>query len=964
VTGEASLSQGVGGEPIEAQVLAILRELSAELQAGRAPIDVTRDTVLDRDLGIDSLARVELVMRLERAFAVDLPEDRIMQAGTAADLVATVAAAGPRAALRPVERETITPRSEGLAEPRTAVTLLDALEHHLVRHPDQPHLRLLHPSSADHVLTYAALWQGAQAVAAGLREYVAEQGQTVAIMLPTSVGFFFAFLGTVLAGGVPVPIYPPTGRRQIEEHLRRQAGILGNAEARVLITTSEAVPFGQLIKAQVETVQRVATVEALSTPGEMELRPPLTGETVALLQYTSGSTGSPKGVILTHNNLLSNIRGLGRAFDVNSGDVVVSWLPLYHDMGLIGSWLGSLYYGFPLVVMSPLSFLGRPERWLWAIHRFQGTLSAGPNFAYELCVRKIPEETIEALDLSSWRMAGNGAEAVQAATVETFANRFERYGFRRQAMTPMYGLAESSVALTIAPPGRGARFDRIARGVFTSSGYAEPARKDDPTAMTFVGSGVPIAGHEIRIVDPTGVEAGDRQEGHIQFRGPSATQGYFRSPEKTAELFDGKWLNTGDTGYIDGGEIFVTGRIKDIIVRAGRNLYPEEIENAVGEIPGVRKGRIAAFASPDPETGTERLIVVAETRVTDAQARHALEQQILDRVTTIVEMPPEEIVLARPGAILKTANGKLRRAACRSLYEEGRLGLPPPVLRRQIAGLVRASIVPEMRRFRRAASAFAYAAYFQLMYRTFGPLVWLAIAVTPGTLRRKRLFRWASNLLLRLLWIVPEAKGLEQLPRHQPYVLAVNHESYLDGLVLAAILPGDYAFTVKRELVGQPVAGPFLKRIGVAFVERLDVAGGVEDMRRLAKILRQGQPLVVFPEGTFDRRPGLRAFHMGAFVLAAETGVPVLPAAIRGTRSILRGNAWFARRGSITVTFEPPVEPDGSDWGAAVRLRDRVRSLILKGCGEPDLAYEPTALSLRAAEAGRRKNERAGEVRR
>jgi acyl-CoA synthetase (AMP-forming)/AMP-acid ligase II len=346
-------------------------------------------------------------------------------------------------------------------------------------------------------------------------------------------------------------------------------------------------------------------------------------------------------VILTHANLLANIRAMGQVAGTTSRETFVSWLPLYHDMGLIGACMGSLYYACPLVLMSPLAFLARPQRWLWAIHQHHGTISAAPNFAYELCLRRIDDLDIAGLDLSSWQIALNGAEPISPETVTRFCERFAKYGFRPQTMTPVYGLAESSLGAAFPPPGRGVRIDRIQRDPFTRSGQAIPTDEDDSTALRFVSCGRPLPGHQIRIVDATGYEVAERQVGHLQFQGPSATSGYFRNPEDTRRLFDGDWLNSGDLAYIAGGDIYVTGRVKDLIIRAGRNIYPQELEEAVGDLPGIRKGCVAAFGSTDPVSSTERLVVVAETRETDAKAQEHLRQQIDATIIDLLGTPAD-----------------------------------------------------------------------------------------------------------------------------------------------------------------------------------------------------------------------------------------------------------------------------------------------------------------------------------
>src|SRR3972149_1955125 len=291
---------------------------------------------------------------------------------------------------------------------------------------------------------------------------------------------------------VPVPIYPPVRLSQIEDHMRRHVMILANAGASFLITVPEAKPVALLLRSQLDTLKSVITAGELADSGARPALPEIFANDIAFLQYTSGSTGNPKGVMLTHANLLANIRTMGQVVQANASDVFVSWLPLYHDMGLIGSWLASVYFGFPLVSMSPLAFLARPQRWLWAIHRHRGTLSAAPNFAYELCLRKIDERDLEGLDLSSWRYAFNGAEPVSPDTITGFQRRFAKYGLRPEAVAPVYGLAESTVGRALQPPGRGPVIDRIQREPFMQSGQALPAPDGAANAPRVGGGGVAL----------------------------------------------------------------------------------------------------------------------------------------------------------------------------------------------------------------------------------------------------------------------------------------------------------------------------------------------------------------------------------------------------------------------------------------------------------------------------------------
>jgi len=922
-------------------LLAIVRRLAAELHSRpEEAIQVTLDSALERDLGIDSLGRVELLARIEQAFGISLPDTVFAGAETPRDLLQAVLAAAPAMA-RPagVQREEAPSRVQ--AVPADALTLTEVLDWHVRTHPDRTHITLLDAEGGETALTYAVLRDGAEQIAAGLLERGLQPGQSVAMMLPTGRDYFCCFTGVLLAGGVPVPIYPPVRPSQIEDHLRRHASILANALAVMLVTVPEAKPVARLLQAQVESLRNVVTAAELSGGGRatgIPRRP----EDIALLQYTSGSTGNPKGTVLTHANLLANIRAMGQAVQADSTDVFVSWLPLYHDMGLIGAWLGSLYFAFPLVAMSPLTFLARPERWLWAIHKYRGTLSASPNFGYELCLRKIPDAALEGLDLSSWRMAFNGAEPVSPDTIANFAQRFGRYGLRLQAMSPVYGLAECSVGLAFPPPGRGPLIDRIARERFMRSGHAEPAGSEEVDALRFVACGRPLAGHEVRIVDAAGRELGERMEGHLEFRGPSATGGYYRNPEQTRALFHGDWLDSGDYAYLAEGELYLTGRSKDIIIRAGRNIYPYELEDAVGDIPGIRKGCVAVFGSPDPTSGTERLVVMAETRETSSARLEALREKINALTLDVLGMPADNIVLAPIHSVLKTSSGKIRRAACRELFEQG--ATPTRAVWWQVVRLAWSGMLPQLRRGIRVVSDYGYAAYVWALFWLLAILTWLAAVLLPRPAWSWTASRISARLYARLTGTPLVVRGLENLPQGTPCVLVANHASYLDGIVMVAALPGElgsagyFSFVAKRELLDSFVSRLYLRRIGSDFVERFESQRSLDDVKQVALSLQSGRSPVFFPEGTFSRIPGLTAFRMGAFVVAAEAGALVVPVSLRGTRSILRDGSWFPHRGMITVSIGKPIAPEGTGWEAAIRLRNQARAEILRRCGEPDLA--------------------------
>ncbi len=920
-------------------ILALVRGLVTEVHPHAKPPSITLDSTFD-NLGIGSLELAELLLRIQDKFGVALPPHILASAETPRDLLAALSAtpAHGHPAVGEDRGVVSLPATEpGGLVPETAPTLNDALNWHVSATPDRTHIRILDDAGGPADLTYAALHREAAAVAAGLIGLDVMPGERVAIMLPTGRAYFVTFAGVVLAGAVPVPVYPPARPSQLADHLRRTVGILANAGATLLVTVPEAVTLGHLLRSNVESLRHVVVPESLTNASEDVLPslPRPRADDLALVQYTSGSTGQPKGVALTHRNLLANIRVMGQAAAASGADTFLSWLPLYHDMGLIGAWLGCMYFGVPLVVMSPQSFLIRPSRWLWAIHAHRATMSAGPNFAYELCLAKVRDAEIEGLDLSSWRLAYNGAEPVSAATIERFGDRFAPYGFRREAITPVYGLAESSVGLAFPPLGRGPLIDRIRRDAFVRSGRADPAKPGEPD-LRFVACGRPLPDHEIRVVDAAGNELGDRREGRIEFRGPSATAGYFNNAPATRSLFHGDWLNTGDLGYMADADVYVTGRVKDVIIRAGRNLHPAELEEAVGNLKGVRKGCVAVFASPDPSGGAERLVVMAETRASGDDARAALRSEIAATAVDLLGVPPDDVVLAPPRTVLKTSSGKIRRAASQQIYRAGKVGARPRAVWWELARLRLRGAAPSLRRAHRAAGAVAFALYAWMVYALLGLSVAVLLLLLPRLQWRWWVARGAVRLLARLTGTAISVHGLDHLPAGTSIAVA-NHPSWIDPPVLASVMPQSFHFVAAEVLEHQGLNGFVLRRLGHQFVERHEREHGVADADRLTALVRAGQSLVIFPEGRLARAPGLRPFHMGAFVVAAQTGVPVVPVAVRGTRTILRPEHHFPRRGAVDIAVGEPIWPSGTDWAAAVELQRAARDALLCLSGEPDV---------------------------
>ena len=927
-----------GGMAVE--LLRIIRSVAKELHPNlRHMQDITLESDLERDIGFDSLGLAELILRTNKAFRVRLPDQLMGEADTVGDLLIALRAAGPQVAHLSARASIEAYSLPSIEPPSTAETLIEVMDFHVQSHGARRHLLLWKAEGEEAEISYAELHDAARNAAKGLIDRGLAAGDRVSIMLPTEAEFFEAFMGTLYAGGIPVPMYPPFRRSQVEDHLRRQAGIIRNADAPILIVSENLRRVGSLLFGLAPDLKHIATVQDLKRAGSIAQSAPASAETIALIQYTSGSTGDPKGVVLTHANLLANIKSMGEALEASSDDIFVSWLPLYHDMGLIGAWLGSLYYGAHAILMPPLAFLADPSRWLRMISRHRATLSAAPNFAFELCHKRITDEDIEGLDLSSLRMMLNGAEPVAPLTITRFAERFSDFKFRPEMMAPVYGLAENSVGLAFPTVGRTPIIDRVQRTTLSRDGIAIRADPYDVTAFEFVACGQPIPGHEIRIVDDYDNELPERREGRLQFRGPSSTSGYFRNEEKNRKLFSGDWLESDDRAYIAEGDIYITGRIKDMIIKAGRNIYPHEIEDLVGEIEDVRKGCVAAVASINPQSGTEMLVLIVETRLTDPGERDDLKRRINEACTTTLDIPPDVIELLPPRTVPKTSSGKIRRAAARSLYEAGLLTRPGRGFRQQLFLLAISGIGGRTRRVFRRTKAHAYAGYWWSVLVILAAITWSIVMILPSYSWRQFIVHFAARWFLRITGTKLMVEIGRQPPDHST-VFVVNHSSYLDSLVVTAAIPGPLTFVAKEELARQWVAGPFLKRLHTLFVRRTIAQESVADTEMQLLAARKGERLVSFPEGTLTRMPGLLSFHLAPFLVAAETGHQVVPITIRGTRSILRGGAWFPRRGDLVVNIGDPLDAKGRDFSAAVKLRDNVRAVMLKASGEPDLAHE------------------------
>ncbi|HEX8592566.1 MAG TPA: non-ribosomal peptide synthetase [Pseudomonas sp.] len=554
-------------------------------------------------------------------------------------------------------------------------TLAQALQHHAARQPDRIALRFLaEDASEGAVLTYRQLDQKARTIAAALQARV-EPGERAVLLFPSGPDYVAAFFGCLYAAVIAVPAYPPESARR--HHQERLLSILGDAEPRLILTLAALRdPLLQMGHLNTATAPQLLCVDSLDDELATQWREPrLHADDIAFLQYTSGSTALPKGVQVTHGNLVANELLIRRGFgiDLNPDDVIVSWLPLYHDMGLIGGLLQPIFSGVPCVLMSPGYFLARPVRWLQAISEYGGTISGGPDFAWRLCSERVSESALAGLDLSQWRVAFSGSEPIRQDSLDLFSNKFAACGFTEESFFACYGLAEATLFVSGGQRGRGI-------GILEVDGQAlmqNRAEAGSDTVLMSCGSSQPD--HALQIVEPaTGEVLADNQIGEICAAGPSIAHGYWRNPEASATTFvqrEGRtWLRTGDLGFTRDGQLFVTGRLKDMLIVRGHNLYPQDIEQAIErEVDVVRKGRVAAFAIR--ENGVDSIGIAAEISrsVQKILAPQALIKAIRQTVAEAFQEAPGVVVLLNPGALPKTSSGKLQRGACAKGVVDGSL---------------------------------------------------------------------------------------------------------------------------------------------------------------------------------------------------------------------------------------------------------------------------------------------------
>lgn len=537
----------------------------------------------------------------------------------------------------------------------------------------------------ENVYSYQAIERVSARFGGALQALGLKKGDRVALILPQNEDFVFMFFGAIRAGIVPVPVYPPLGLGQLQSYLDNTRHIVHKSGAKALVTTAQIKRLLGTVQESCPELEQIVAIEGLRDSGEA-LRPQdISMSDVAFLQFTSGSTSRPKGVTLTHENLAANVKcimhdGLRSGAD----DVGVSWLPLFHDMGLIGFVIAPLVYQVSSVFVPSLLFLKRPVSWFQALTKHKGTIAYAPNFAYALAVKRIRERELENIDLSSWRVAGCGAEPIRAETLQTFADTFAKVGFRKEAMLPSYGMAESSLAVSFTELHEGVKVLQVDGERLWAEGKAHVVSEGADGAIPIVSCGAGFPEHRFAIYAPDDAESqtalGEGHVGEIRIQGPSVMRGYWEDSEKTQAAFAGPMLRTGDLGFVHEGHLYICGRSKEVVIVNGRNYYPQDIEWEASKIPGVRKGNVIAFGARTENNDRERVIVAFELQldgvVNDAvlaERGPAIAQLVRKAVQEGMALTLDDAVALAPGALPKTSSGKLQRALSRQLYEAGEL---------------------------------------------------------------------------------------------------------------------------------------------------------------------------------------------------------------------------------------------------------------------------------------------------
>jgi fatty-acyl-CoA synthase len=536
-------------------------------------------------------------------------------------------------------------------------TIIEALN--TVKDEQRKGFTFIHQDNNQSFLSFAEIYQKALSISAGIRNLRINRAEPVGLILQNAEEFIPAFYGIILSGAIPVPIYPPIHHKRLNYYFEVVEYINKVTNLKAIITTSYLKPY-------IKVNTKIIDLAELTTKDKF-IEDSITQDDIAFIQFTSGSISYPKGVMLTHKNISLNIDCfMGQRIKPKEDDIGISWLPLYHDMGLIGCVLAATYYKLPVVFMSPRYFLYQPKRWLLAITKYRGTISFSPNFGYGLCIHKV--EDTSGLELGSWRIAGCAAEPISYQTLKSFGKKFEKVGFRESSFLTAYGLAEATLAVTFLSNNNGIIWDEVDAEYLYKHGKAIYSYNKN-NSVKIVSCGQPLSSFELKIQDESGNSLPERVIGEVMVKGPCVMKGYYNNEKATNQIIKDGWLHTGDLGYLANNNLYICGRKKDLIIIAGKNYYPQDIEWVASEVEGVRKGNVVAFGIKDELK--EKVVVVAESR--NLREKKRIEAEIKTNVAKRIGVKVSHVEVVPPGTIPKTSSGKLQRLKTKKLWEEKKL---------------------------------------------------------------------------------------------------------------------------------------------------------------------------------------------------------------------------------------------------------------------------------------------------
>jgi acyl-CoA synthetase (AMP-forming)/AMP-acid ligase II len=529
-----------------------------------------------------------------------------------------------------------------------------------------------HQAKVTDALEIAPFLACVRSAAAWLTRQGVRRGDRVVLSLPTARAFVVGYFAVQWLGAIPVPVPEPSLLFKRQAYCDRIRGVIADCSPAACIVLPAAIGEFAADEAQADwRALRDLLLPweqdgAMHPTGSVSLPVASAPDHIAFLQYTSGSTGSPKGVAVSYRALNANLRGMQRAVELDENDVLVSWMPLYHDMGLVGGLLLPLHTGIPTYLLPTAAFLHRPESWLKAVSEYRASISPGTNYAYNLCARKLRPEKLAALDLSCWKRAVNGAEPIDIQTIAAFQRKFEPYGLPRNASYPVFGMAEATLGISFPKPLAECKVDWISRSVLNENARAVPVPERDSDAIGVVCCGMALPGHRLAIKEPASERIlADREIGEICFYGPSVCPGYYHEIKNAAVHEARTELRTGDLGYLCEDSLYIVGRLKDVMQIGGANYYPADIESILQDIPGMRPGRIVAVAIRKPSIGTDSLVIVAEPKMHANEPQ--LRDQIQEKVRRHIGLSVGRVVFLPKGRLPLTTSGKVMRTKCAEL---------------------------------------------------------------------------------------------------------------------------------------------------------------------------------------------------------------------------------------------------------------------------------------------------------